>query len=138
MNPKFRFFIAMLLVAALGCSPPALFENEYAPAVAGESSAAMPTGMRRTKNGWEDSTYWSLGPTYQPSSVNAWVDVQRSREPVWVRRLLDRVRDTPPLMIAVIQIAAIAAIFQISQFNRRDSKSDSERALSGDSLEGGL
>ncbi|MEM6471889.1 MAG: hypothetical protein AAF802_20180 [Planctomycetota bacterium] len=103
---------------SIGCSPPALFEHEYGAVVAEDSKATLPRGFRRTKDGWEDSTYWHLGPAYRERSLQTWLGDLHEREPVWLRQTLERIRHTPPLMVAVIQIAAVAAILKIHQFQR--------------------
>jgi hypothetical protein len=104
------------LVLSGGCAPPALFENEYGSIVAAiDSEAEIPTGMRRTTSGWEDSSLWHVSTDLQSRSIHAWMTHQRRREPGWARRVFERIRGTPPLMIAVIQISAIAAIVHLSR-----------------------
>ncbi|WP_145390749.1 hypothetical protein [Stieleria neptunia] len=113
--------VGFCLLALGGCSPPALFENEsgaFVPAI--ESDAAIPRGMRRTKNGWEDASLWFVSTEFQSRSIESWLDVQRQREPSWLRKVFERIRMTPPLMIAVIQITAIAAIVHISQAHKAE------------------
>ncbi|MEM0924699.1 MAG: hypothetical protein AAGJ83_01555 [Planctomycetota bacterium] len=108
-----RLLVALLCIGATGCSPPTLFEHESASTVAGESNAALPRGFRRTNDGWEDATYWHLGPDYQDRPLQSWIDELQDREPPWLRHALDRIRQMPPLMVAVIQVATIAVIFKI-------------------------
>ena len=104
------------LVLVVGCAP-ARFENEYVPAaIADQSAASIPSGMRRTKYGWEDASLWYLPAGQGTRSLQSWIDQQHSLEPAWIRRLFETIRSTPPLMIAVIQIIAIAVIFRISRY----------------------
>ena len=72
-------------------------------------------GLRRTKDGWEDATMWHVRADGSPESIDEWIDRQRQLEPGWMRLMFDRIRMTPPLMVAVIQITAIAAITAIAQ-----------------------
>lgn len=107
--------IAMLL-ASVGCAPPSLFENEYGPILTAiDSSATIPQGMRRTKNGWEDASRWNISLDFQDRSIESWITDQRQREPGWVRQMFAEIRSTPPLMFAVIQITMIAAIVHVSK-----------------------
>ena len=124
-------FIGFSLLGLAGCSPPALFENEYGefvPAI--DSDAVIPRGMRRTKNGWEDASLWYVSTEFQARSIDSWLDIQRHREPTWLRKLFERIRTTPPLMIAVIQITAIAAIVHISQAHKAEPVSNSAKTSS--------
>ncbi|MCA9140448.1 MAG: hypothetical protein KDB00_26940 [Planctomycetales bacterium] len=108
--------LAAVLLSNTGCSPPALFENEYGPILAAiDSDAAIPTGMRLTKNGWEDTSQWNISLDFQDKSIESWIENQRQREPGWVRRSFAKIRTTPPLMFAVIQIAMIAAIVHVGK-----------------------
>ena len=103
------------LFLSVGCAP-ARFENEYvAPHMLRSSPAAIPRGMRRTKDGWEDASLWSLPSDFQTGSLDDWIEREREQEPGWVRRGIDEVRETPPWMVAAIQISAIAAIVHISR-----------------------
>lgn len=84
--------------------------------------SVMPAGWRRTKNGWEHvSTWTNLGlPT--TSSINELISQQQAREPQWIRVAMARLSRVPPLMIAVMQITAIAAIVFVSESRRRERK----------------
>jgi len=116
--------LLLTVITASGCAPPARFENEYAPpAVIERSRAAIPHGMRRTKNGWEDATLWSLPRSLEPDSINGWIDKQRNQEPGWVRRAFAEIRETPPWMVAAMQISAIAAIVGIGRRSRTEQPS---------------
>lgn len=108
-----------LILSLGGCAPPALFENEYGGFVSNRSSdAIIPRGMRRTKNGWEDASLWHLSTGFRHRSIDSWMEDQRQREPNWLRRIFEEIRTTPPLMIAVIQVTAIAAIVHVSRSER--------------------
>ncbi|MCS7469035.1 hypothetical protein NZK35_20475 [Stieleria sp. ICT_E10.1] len=124
-------FIGVSLLGLAGCSPPALFENEsgaFVPRI--DSDAVIPRGMRRTKNGWEDASLWHVSTEFQSRSIQCWLDIQRHREPHWLRKFFERIRTTPPLMIAVIQITAIAAIVHISQAHKAEPVSNSAKTSS--------
>ncbi|MDV6031097.1 MAG: hypothetical protein F9B45_13530 [Phycisphaera sp. RhM] len=123
--------IGFSLLGLAGCSPPALFENEsgaFVPAI--DSDAVIPRGMRRTKNGWEDASLWFVSTEFQSRSIDSWLDIQRHREPNWLRKFFERIRTTPPLMIAVIQITAIAAIVHISHAHKAEAVSNSAKTPS--------
>lgn len=113
------WFVFPLIAVAImigGCTTPSRFENEskfYLPV--GHSVAEVPSGLRRTKNGWEDTSMWHVSQELPSRSIESWMDHQRSREPGWVRQLFHEIRTTPPLMVAVLQITAIAAIVHISR-----------------------
>ncbi|KAA5545472.1 hypothetical protein FYK55_07440 [Roseiconus nitratireducens] len=121
MNPHCIFRAAwavglVCLLAAAGCSPPERFENERGRFVTtSDSDAAIPSGLRRTKYGWEDASLWTAPPNSRPQSIESWMERQQRLEPSWIRRCFLKLRTTPPLMIAVIQITAIAAIVHISR-----------------------
>ncbi len=108
--------LTLVFASLTGCAPPALFENECGHLVhAVATDAVIPQGMRRTRNGWEDSSLWHLPTTVKDQSINSLIAKQQEREPVWVRSVFAKVRATPPLMLALIQITAIAAIVHINR-----------------------
>ena len=105
-----------LFVLFSGCAPPALYENEYGGILsARNTNTTLPKGMRRTKNGWEDTSFWNISTDIRHRSIDSWMDDQRKREPSWLRRILEEIRTMPPLMIAVIHVTAIAAIVHVSR-----------------------
>ena len=117
-------FVSLLSVSLIGgCSPPALFEQECGSLASASDEAVLPTGMRRTKNGWEDATYWHISTDIRRQTIDSLMAQQAQREPEWVRSLFERIRMTPPLMIAVMQIAAIAAIVHIGRSKQQDQAS---------------
>ncbi|WP_147866574.1 hypothetical protein [Stieleria maiorica] len=121
------------LLSLAGCSPPARFENEYGSVfAANDSEAAIPRGMRRTKYGWEDASLWHISTDIRSRSIQSWIDGQRQREPSWMVKIFERIRSTPPLMIAVIQITAIAAIVHISNvYHAEPARSSAKKPSAG-------
>lgn len=89
------------------------------PVIATATAASIPQGFRRTAHGWEDASTWGVVRD-EPEMVEHWLQVQRQREPEWMRTLLSRIRSTSPLTVALIQIAAIACIFRVSRVNAAD------------------
>ncbi|OYP34053.1 hypothetical protein CGZ80_16730 [Rhodopirellula sp. MGV] len=117
-----------LAFATTGCITPTTFRQEYGRSIGPtDSEASIPTGMRRTKNGWEDASTWVWENGRSPTSINGWIEEQQDREPSWVRKVFDRIRSTPPLMVGVIQIASIAAITAIAKSARKVSAPSSDR-----------
>lgn len=76
-----------------------------------QQSAVIPTGWRRTNAGWEHASTWSLGS----SNINDLIAAQRRREPAWIRFFFLKLRSIPPLVVAVMQITAIAVIMRIAE-----------------------
>lgn len=70
----------------------------------------LPEGWRRTKHGWEHVSTWRI-----PRPLGQIIANQLDREPVWARNILAGLRSVPPLMFALIQITAIAAIINASR-----------------------
>jgi len=79
----------------------------------------MPSGWRRTKDGWEHVSSWAHLLPQKPTSINELIADQHDREPKWLRQTMKRVGQIPPLMIAVIQVTAIAAITFVAESKRR-------------------
>lgn len=69
-----------------------------------------PEGWRRTDQGWEHVSTWRPIPRPLDEIIATQVD----REPAWIRNILDRLRSVPPLMFALIQVTAIAAIVNVA------------------------
>ena len=84
--------------------------------------SVMPSGWRRTKNGWEHVSTWTNFGLPAALSINELIEQQRAREPQWIRFAMARISRVPPLMIALIQIAAIVAIVFVSDSIRRERK----------------
>ena len=91
------------------------------PSSALASNAVIPQGWRLTPYGWEDASAWAQ-PIVQPD-INALIDQQRSLQPAWIRFSFERISGVPPLMIALLQIIAVAIIINLS------NRSKSVRAL---------
>jgi hypothetical protein len=81
--------------------------------LAGEVRASPldPDGWRRTTNGWEHISTWPP----PPRPLAEWIHSQQTREPIWVQRTLAELRQTPPLVFALIQITAIVAVVVITE-----------------------
>ena len=76
-----------------------------------------PEGWRRTDQGWEHVSTWR--PAARP--LGEIIETQVDQEPAWMRDLLERLRKVPPLMFALIQITAIAAIVNVAR-NQSESE----------------
>ncbi len=81
------------------------------------STAVIPEGWRRTKYGWEHTSTWTS--LFANASINELIAIQRHREPAWIRYGFAKLRAIPPLMVAVLQITAIAVIVNIAENHRR-------------------
>lgn len=76
-----------------------------------------PQGWRRTDRGWEDVSTWrKIGRPLAEIVI-----AQQNREPGWVSSGLARIRELPPLAFAMLQIAAVSAIFWLARRDRRRS-----------------
>lgn len=121
---KLLVVVPVLLAAvfvSVGCSQPALFRHEQgSPIAAMPSKAGIPSGMRRTKDGWQDASSWNIRADLKEQSIESWMQEHREQETGWLQRVFDKLRTTPPLMIAVIQITAIAAIVHIGRYASMD------------------
>lgn len=82
-------------------------------------AAAVPNGWRLTRDGWEHTSTWNPGGP----SINRLIEDQRNREPAWIRFGFLKLRSIPPLMVAVLQITAIAVITSIAENQRRSARS---------------
>lgn len=70
------------------------------------TDAHLPQGWRRTTDGWQHtSDWWASG-----KSINTLIEEQQAREPQWIQRTLERLRRTPPLTFAMMQLTVIAAV----------------------------
>ena len=87
------------------------------------TKTVMPVGWRRTKNGWEHVSTWPSFGGAKAASINELIARQRDREPQWIRTAMARISNVPPLMVALIQITAIAAIVFVAESYRRDRES---------------
>ena len=80
-----------------------------------QSQATVPHGWRRTNQGWEHTSTWTLSNL----TINQWIATQHDREPAWIRAGFSTLRSIPPLMVATLQIAAIAVITNIDKHRRK-------------------
>ena len=74
-----------------------------------------PVGWRRTNRGWEHVSTWPTAGTTMLStgtsdSINQLILSQRASESWWLQTTLAHLRQIPPLIFCVMQIAAIAVI----------------------------
>ncbi len=75
-----------------------------------------PSGWRRTSRGWEHVASWpASGHRSDRPSLGERVRALEASEPVWVRHAFRRLRATPPLMVAFIQVVAIGLICQLGR-----------------------
>ena len=70
-----------------------------------------PEGWRRTDQGWEHVSTWRP----MPRPLDEIIETQVQQESVWIRFILARLRRVPPLMFALIQITAVAAIVNVAR-----------------------
>ena len=90
-------------------------------------NAVPPVGWRRTRDGWQHTAQWPIANVSQATpSIATLIASQESQEPHWLQNAMKRIRDIPPLMIALLQIAAIAAILHISRKRRVFSRETEE------------
>ncbi len=90
-------------------------EQAYCEGTKIQSQAVVPLGWRRTKQGWEHTSTWMLSNL----TINQWIATQHDREPAWIRAGFSKLRSIPPLMVATLQIAAIAVITNIDRHRRK-------------------
>ena len=81
---------------------------------ADHSEAVVPTGWRLTSDGWENVSSWSF-----PRRLGDIINSQLSREPVWMRLTLAKVRGVPPLAYATLQLILIALIVRVAAITRQ-------------------
>ncbi|TWU42824.1 hypothetical protein [Novipirellula artificiosorum] len=80
-----------------------------------------PMGWRRTNRGWEHTSTWPRETQFRTDrSISELIALQESREPKWLQFTLEKVSQIPPLMIAVLQITAIAALIHLSRHKRAE------------------
>lgn len=106
-----------------GCAP-SRFRDEVEftiPDPSADSKAHSPKGFRRTADGWEDATYWFLPYPVEQRSVGALMVAQQQREQGILQRSLRRIRQTPPLVIAAVQIILIYLLYRFDLSRRQSS-----------------
>lgn len=79
--------------------------------VAAAHEVVVPEGWRRTNRGWEHTSRWQLA---EPSDATRYASVALV-QPIWATTTMETVRNTSPLVIAVMQITAIALIVRTSR-----------------------
>ena len=84
------------------------------------TDAHVPVGWRRTANGWENTSNW-LSPH---KSIDTWIEEQTSREPAWAQRTMAIIRNTPPLVFAMLQVLLITAVVLITTRKKLMVKSE--------------
>ena len=92
--------------------------DERLTSVDSSARAALPSGWRLTKHGWEHTSTWTLSN----ASINQLIAAQRDREPAWIRFGFSKLRSIPPLMVALLQITAVAVITNIAKNHRQRGK----------------
>jgi hypothetical protein len=85
----------------------------------GRPSAVAPEGWRRTVDGWEHVSSWT-----SIKSINRLIAEQQALEPRWVRVSFARLRRISPLMVALLQITAIAAIMNVAKSRTASGNKD--------------
>ena len=72
--------------------------------------SVSPEGWRRTSQGWEHVSTWR---SIETRSLGEIIDGQLKTEPAWVQFTLEKLRNVPPLMFAVLQITLIAVVVNV-------------------------
>jgi hypothetical protein len=93
-------------------------------ATATDGISVPPHGWRRTINGWEHVSAWR-SPSSRP--LGEIVSIQRQREPAWLQQSLRRLRELPPLIFALFQLTAIAAIIWVADAHKKTRPEISNR-----------
>jgi hypothetical protein len=90
-------------------------EREFAQLTSRSPDPIAPQGWRRTEQGWEDVSKWPP----LPRPLGEIILGQQEREPAWIQFSLATVRGIPPLAFAMLQIAAIAVVVNLSRRRRK-------------------
>lgn len=88
-------------------------EVQITPVVFGQLPNAVsvsPEGWRRTSRGWEHVSTW---PSIETRSLGEIIKGQLKTEPAWIQFTLEKLRNVPPLMFAVLQITLLAVIVNV-------------------------
>jgi hypothetical protein len=94
-------------------------ETSPGPPVDDHPTAVAPEGWRRTSDGWEHVSSW---PSIK--SINQLIAEQHELEPEWARVTFSKLRRISPLMVALLQITAIAAIVNVAKSRTAAGGSD--------------
>lgn len=89
------------------------------PVAIANPTAVLPEGWRRTAHGWEHVSTWR--PMATPQAAIA----AGKKSSNWIDQILGRIQKISPVMFALIQITAIAAIINIT---RKEPASSEEPA----------
>jgi hypothetical protein len=84
--------------------------TEPGPPAQGQPNSVAPQGWRRTSDGWEHVSTW---PSIK--SINQLIAEQHDLEPEWIRVVFGKLRRISPLMVALLQITAIATIVNVAK-----------------------
>ncbi|TWU41592.1 hypothetical protein Q31b_30430 [Novipirellula aureliae] len=83
-----------------------------------------PSGWRRTNRGWEHTSNWTMPNHFGANrSISELIATQQASEPKWLQLVLSTVRRIPPLMIAAIQVTAVAILMLSHRGHRIDAPS---------------
>ncbi len=77
--------------------------------------AVAPTGWRLTRNGWENVASW----TKTTRTIDEMIADQTEQEPAILRVAFERIRGVSPLMIALLQISAVAMIINVARSRQK-------------------
>ncbi len=75
----------------------------------------LPTGWRRTVDGWERAESWSLNQVHSVHDINGWIAIEDSQQSNVVSAVLERLHAIHPLGYAAVLAAAVVAIFRVSE-----------------------
>ncbi len=79
----------------------------------------MPTGWRRTVNGWENTSHWQRHS--QAQQLQHWIHVSRQHESPRVIAAMAELQQLHPLLHATCLLAFTSAVFWISSLRRQAS-----------------
>lgn len=84
-----------------------------------EVREVLPTGWRRTVNGWENAASWRARS--QARQLQHWIKVSHQHESPRVIAAMAELRELHPLVYAFSLMAFTWAVFQVSSHRRRTS-----------------
>lgn len=98
-------FVSILHISAV------VQESVKANSVRGQDEAVIPEGWRRTAKGWVHTSQWHFSQAETTSVPKS----PRGVQPSWLRDAMETVRQTSPLVIAMMQITSVAIIVCLSR-----------------------
>jgi hypothetical protein len=98
--------VAIPLLATSGCRQPFLATEKSEVRIAEVS----PAGWRRTVNGWEKAEDWIRPTAMSHRSINQWIEIQHTYEPLPVRSLLARIGSIHPLVYSVVLLVFVIGV----------------------------